>query len=214
MWEAWAQRQGLTTTTTDIREDLTAMDVHAFETPTGMDTYRITRRSRGANGVIALELAADQPLLYSSTLPGNATPTPAVSVVAAEPINTPKFIEPPASLSGGTAQVWIGVCGGNGTTASGGLYAPFDPTWPGVSVFVATADLEADYRTAGRIDTPSYMGVLTKPLDITSGANPDIGGGGSSQGPAHCRIPRHPCRAAGGRGRNRRRCEHRGHLDP
>lgn len=176
MWEAWAQRQALATTTTDIRDDLTAMDVQAFETPTGYDTYRITRRSRGANGVIVLDLAADQPLLYSSTLPGNATPTPTVHVTAAEPINPPVFIEPPASLSGGTAQVWIGVSGGSGVFGSGGSHYLFDPNWPGVSVFVATADVEADYRTAGRIDAPSYMGVLTRPLDITSGANPDIVG--------------------------------------
>lgn len=175
MWEAWSQRQAATTTTTDDREDLTAMEVHAFETPSGLDTYRITRRSRGLNGVIELALAADRPQLYNSTLPGIATPTPATHVVTAEPINPPVFIEPPASLSGGSAQVWIAVSGGSGLFGSGGG-ALFDPDWPGVSVFVATADIEADYRTAGSIDTAAYMGALTRPLDITSGANPDVVG--------------------------------------
>jgi hypothetical protein len=118
-WEAWSARQGATTSTDDLREDIKATDVHAFETPTGFDTYRVTRRSRGQNGVIELQLVADRPLLYNSTLPGIPAPVAPTSVPAFHPLNTPVFIEPPADLAGDGAQVWIALAGGSGEFASG-----------------------------------------------------------------------------------------------
>lgn len=174
MWESWAARGTASTTTTDRRDDVTVSEVHAIQTATGLDTFRILRRSRGANGVIELDMAADRPLLYDSDLPGIPAVLPSVSTIDPEPINPPVFIEPPADLSGGTAQVWAGVSGGSGVLASGGSTGIADPNWPGVSVWVATADVAANYRAAGMIDTPAFMGVLTKPLDLTSGANPDV----------------------------------------
>lgn len=176
MWEAWSARQTASTTTTDQRDDVTVSEVHAIQTATGIDTFRILRRSRGANGVIELDLAADRPLLYDSTTPGVPAPTPAVSTIDPEPINPPIFIEPPSDLAGNSAQVWAAISGGSGVLASGGSTGIADPNWPGVSVWVATTDSEANYRAAGRIDTPAFMGVLTKPLDLTSGAEPDLVG--------------------------------------
>lgn len=176
MWQAWSARQTATAQTDDRRADIVATEVHAFQTPNGLDTYRVTRRTRGQNGVIELQLEADRPLIYNNTLPGVPAPTGAILPVLFTPINTPVFIEPPSSLSGNTPQVWIAVSGGSGVIASGGTTQTAAQNWSGVQIFVATANVEADYRTAGSINAPTYMGVLTQSLDGTSGANPDVVG--------------------------------------
>jgi hypothetical protein len=99
-WEAWSARQGATTSTDDLREDIKATDVHAFETPTGFDTYRVTRRSRGQNGVIELQLVADRPLLYRLHPARHPRPVAPTSAPAFQPLNAPVFIEPPSDLAG------------------------------------------------------------------------------------------------------------------
>jgi hypothetical protein len=71
--------------------------------------------------------------------------------------------------------VWIALAGGSGELASGGAVYTFDPNWPGVNIYAALADTEAEYRAIGKVDAPSYMGLLSAPLGASSGAIPDTG---------------------------------------
>ncbi len=174
MWTAWSARDTAFVLADDSRQDVGAMQVHAVATPTGFDTYRVLRRTRGANGVIEWQMEADRPQLYDLDLGGVPAPTPSTSVSLPQPINEPVFIEPPADLAGGNLQLWLAVSGGNGVLASGGSTYLGDPDWPGVSVYIASEDVDASYRLAGAVTTSAYMGVLTRPLEFTSGATPDV----------------------------------------
>jgi hypothetical protein len=175
MWEAWAGRQVASTTTDETRDDIQAAQVHAFQTPNGIDTFRVVRRSKGANNVIRLELRADRPLIYSDDVTGGAvaggggnTPAPApldpVTPSLPGVLNDPIFTEPPSSIA--AAQVWISL---SAELAGGG----HDPNFSGVYVYVATADVDANYRNAGVADAAAYMGELTAPLPAYAIANPD-----------------------------------------
>lgn len=166
LWTAWSERAEATTTLDDSRADVAATDVHAIQTPTGMESFRIIRRARGVNGVIEITMAADRPTLYTSDLPGVPSSIVIPGVELAGPVNPPIIFEPPSSLSS-TAQVWIAVSGGSSGVAAA--------NWPGVNVFVATVDSTANYRTAGAIDTGAYQGVLADDLPTYVGANPDTG---------------------------------------
>lgn len=83
--------------------------------------------------------------------------------VTASAINPPLLVEPPADLSGGTAQVWAAVSGGNGTT--------FDPNWGGCVVYVSTDNVS--FQAIGEINSPARMGRLTAALPAYPGVNPD-----------------------------------------
>jgi len=83
--------------------------------------------------------------------------------VAADPVNTPIIFEPPASLVGASAQVWI--------AASGGAAGVADPNWGGANVWLSTDG--SSYTQVGSIVGPAPQGVLTAALPSYSGVNPD-----------------------------------------
>ncbi len=79
---------------------------------------------------------------------------------AAPPVNTPLIIEPPPSLTGGVAQLWIGASGQDG-----------DPNWGGCYVWASLDG--ASYTRVATIASPASQGVLVTPLPVYNGANPD-----------------------------------------
>lgn len=182
-WEAWSGRQAATTTTDETRDDIQAAQVHAFQTPNGIDTFRVTRRTKGANNVINLELRADRPLIYNGTPqtgagttggggggdPGGGTEPAPAPLPPATPdlpgvLNTPIFTEPPSNL--GLGQLWISL---SAQLVGGG----HDPNFSGVYVYVATSNVDDNYRNAGVADAAAYMGELTSDLPA-GGGNPDL----------------------------------------
>ncbi len=95
--------------------------------------------------------------LYPTQVKSNGVPN---SSVAPQPVNTPLILEPPPSLTGNVAQLWIGASGQNG-----------DPNWGGCVVW---ASLDGNsYAQVARIGSPARQGVLSSPLPAYSGANPD-----------------------------------------
>jgi hypothetical protein len=82
--------------------------------------------------------------------------------VAADPVNPPVIFEPSASLTNGTAQVWIAGSGGRGGAA--------DPNWGGANVWISP-DNET-YQQVGQIIAPARQGALTAALPAPN-ANPD-----------------------------------------
>lgn len=87
------------------------------------------------------------------------------SAVIPDAINAPIIFEPPASLTGGSPQVWIAVSGGAGGTA--------DAKWGGANIYVSLDD--SSYSFIGEtVNGPARQGVLLASLAAPSGANPDI----------------------------------------
>ncbi len=82
---------------------------------------------------------------------------------AASPVFPPVIFEPQSSLTGGAAQVWIGVSGGTGNLA--------DPLWGGCNVWLSPDGIS--YAQIGTITAPSRQGVLTAAIAAYAGANPD-----------------------------------------
>lgn len=80
------------------------------------------------------------------------------------PVNPPIIFEPRSDLSGGVAQVWAAVSGGDGTT--------YSKYWGGCFVWLST-DGGTTYQQIGQIDTPARQGKLTATLAAYGGANPD-----------------------------------------
>ncbi|MDE3038285.1 MAG: phage tail protein [Pseudomonadota bacterium] len=78
-------------------------------------------------------------------------------------VNAPVIFEPPATLTGGAAQVWI--------AASGGTLGVADPNWGGCNVWLSPDGV--NYSMVGTITGPARMGVLTAALASFTGANPD-----------------------------------------
>lgn len=70
LWEAWTGRQTAQASTDDRWIGIEAGKVYLFETPAGLEPLRLKRRTRGANGVIDLELARDRGEVYRSTAAG------------------------------------------------------------------------------------------------------------------------------------------------
>jgi hypothetical protein len=95
--------------------------------------------------------------LYPTQVKSNGVPN---SSVAPQPVNTPLILEPPPSLTGNVAQLWIGASGQNG-----------DPNWGGCVVW---ASLDGNsYAQVARIGSPARQGALSSPLPAFSGVNPD-----------------------------------------
>ncbi len=131
-----------------------------------------------ATPVRILEIAEDGDGLLSVTAeeyPGAVGTTPGYAVdastnegavsrsIAPAPVNTPIFFEPPSELTGGVAQLRIGVSGGTGGIA--------DPNWGGAAIYVSTDNVT--YTQIGAAVTPSRMGVLTAALGVPPGATSD-----------------------------------------
>jgi hypothetical protein len=83
------------------------------------------------------------------------------SSVAPQPVNAPLILEPPPILTGNVPQLWLGVSGQNG-----------DPNWGGCVVW---ASLDGNsYAQVARIGSPARQGVVSSPLSVFSGTNPDF----------------------------------------
>lgn len=82
LWEAWIGRATATAHVSDRWTNIEAGQVYVFETPAGYEPLRLKNRTRGANGVIDLELARDRSQVYQSAAAGiNASvPTQTVNV--------------------------------------------------------------------------------------------------------------------------------------
>ncbi len=110
-----------------------------------------------------LTVTAEELVLGVST-PGANPSSGAVSFspnqgAAAASINTPLIYEPPPSLTGNIAQVWVGASGGSGGVA--------DPNWGGAFVWASVDN--ATYSQIGVITQTLRQGILTAPLANASG---------------------------------------------
>lgn len=76
LWEAWTARQTGQTTLDDRWLGLQCGRLYIFETPAGLEPLRVTRKTRGANGVIEADLRRDQSQVFKSVNPGAVVPTP------------------------------------------------------------------------------------------------------------------------------------------
>lgn len=145
---------------------LEPMDLLTAEDPEiGPVLVQISRMEEDEDGNFKIE--AKQVLGQTSTTNGFVVQPPEGNNqntgVIASPVNPPILFEPPANLSGGVAQVWAAVSGGDGTD--------FDPFWGGCEVFVSTDGVE--FQNVGEIDSPARMGILSANLSAYGGANPD-----------------------------------------
>ena len=83
-----------------------------------------------------------------------AVSTPINRNVAVAPVNAPVVFEPPPALTGGVAQIWLGISGGTNGVA--------DPNWGGAVIYVSTDGVT--YAQVGTVSTPARQGVLTTAL--------------------------------------------------
>jgi hypothetical protein len=70
LWEAHTARTTAATQVTDRWAGIEPGRVYVIETGAGFEALRVTRKTRGANGVIELDLRRDRPDIYRSTNPG------------------------------------------------------------------------------------------------------------------------------------------------
>lgn len=78
-------------------------------------------------------------------------------------VNPPVIFEPPAALTNGNPQVWVGV--------SGGVAGVADPNWGGTLIWASTDG--SSYSQIGNVDSPTRMGLLDDILPAFMGTNPD-----------------------------------------
>lgn len=76
LWEAWTGRTTATSQTDDRLIGMEPGRVYVFSTPAGLEPLRLKRKTRGANGVIELELARDRAEVYDSHQLGTEAPVP------------------------------------------------------------------------------------------------------------------------------------------
>lgn len=76
LWEAWSSRKTARANTDDRLIGLEPGRLYCFQTAAGLEPLRLVRRTRGADGVIELELKRDRSEVYESTARGTAAPTP------------------------------------------------------------------------------------------------------------------------------------------
>lgn len=146
---------------------LEPMDVVVINDPViGRILVQITKideAEKGTLGITAEEISSSVSTSTGYTPQpsnggGNNTGTPP------GPVNTPIIFEPPADMSGGRAQVWAAVSGGDGTTVN--------KYWGGCYVYVS-GDGGASYQNVGKVVSPARQGKLTTALPAYTGANPD-----------------------------------------
>lgn len=76
LWEAWLATQTLTTSVTDRWISLEAGLSYLSETPVGYEPLRLKTMTRGANGLIDIELVRNSAEVYSTLIPGASAQTP------------------------------------------------------------------------------------------------------------------------------------------
>ncbi len=113
---------------------------------------------KGLIAVTAEELTAgvSTPVLYPVA---STTGSVVNRGVAAAPVNAPLIFEPPAALTGGGAQIWVG--------ASGGANGVADPNWGGANVWLSLDDVS--YSQIATFAQPLRQGQLTAALPAASG---------------------------------------------
>lgn len=143
-----------------------------------MDLVSLTDRGLGLDKVPVriIEIEEDSSGLLTLTaeeFPGavaTATPYAVASItntplnrnVVPAPVNSPLIFEPPAGLTGGTCQIWIGLSGGTNGVA--------DPNWGGATIYVSTDD--ATYAAIGTVTSAARQGILTSALASPSARTP------------------------------------------
>lgn len=80
LWEAWVGQAIAAAQTDDTWIGLEAGRVYAVSTPAGLEPVRLKTKTRGANGVIELELARDRAEVYQSTAQGVSAVIPPQTV--------------------------------------------------------------------------------------------------------------------------------------
>lgn len=134
---------------------------------TQLGTFNVLIREISETEDDTLEITAEE---YPSSISqptantsGTVSNTPKNTAVEPGPVNPPILFEPPSSLTGGAAQIWAAVSGGDGTTN--------DVNWGGAYVWISTDDIH--YVQIGEIDANARMGKLSASLATYAGTNPD-----------------------------------------
>lgn len=134
-----------------------------------LGTFNVLIREISETEDDTLEIVAEEyPASISSPTANSGqgvTNTPKNTAVEPGHVNPPIIFEPPSSLTGGSAQIWAAVSGGDGTTN--------DPNWGGAIVWISTDDIH--YVNIGEIDASARMGKLSALLPTYGGTNPDVG---------------------------------------
>lgn len=164
LWEAQIARQTFQAPVDDRLIWVQAANTYAVESPAGFEQVRITRVTRGVNGVIQIEGKRDYSALYFSSALGANSEQQANVLAIGGPVNPPLFIEPPSSFPGLTGPtIFIAVSGGDGTTAN--------DAWNGCTVYASTDD--TNFTMIGQVSAPAIMGKLIGDLEPHGGGNPD-----------------------------------------
>jgi hypothetical protein len=121
----------------------------------------IEEDEKGLIAVTAEELTAgvSTPVFYPAA---STTGSVVNRGVAAAPVNAPLIFEPPAALTGGAPQIWVG--------ASGGANGVADPNWGGANVWLSLDDVS--YSQIATIAQPLRQGQLTTALPAANGWDP------------------------------------------
>lgn len=144
---------------------LEPMDVVTLTQPAlGLSGYLariidIEERDDGALEVIAEDFVPglSLPANYASASVSN---NPVDQATVAGDVNPPFIYEPPATLTGGVQELWIGA-------------SSTDPLWGGAQIWIS-ADGD-HYSFAGECTAKATQGSLTANLASFSGMNPDVG---------------------------------------
>jgi hypothetical protein len=128
----------------------------------GLSNYpvRITEIDEDDKGLLAVtceELVSgvSTPAYYPSASASGFRPNWGVPAV---PVNTPLIVQPPLSMTGGVAQVWIGASGISADDAS---------QWGGANVYVSIDDVT--YSQIAVLTAPLRQGFLTTSLAAAAG---------------------------------------------
>ncbi len=130
----------------------------------GLSDYpvRITAIEEDDKGLLTitaeeLTVGVSTPVLYPNSGPSGFLPNQGA---AADPVNdAPLIYEPPATLTGGSPQIWVGASGGSGGAA--------DPNWGGANVWISLDNVT--YSQIAVIAQPLRQGILTAALASASG---------------------------------------------
>ena len=146
----------------DPMDVVTINDVHLGLSACPVRIVAIEEDEKGLIAVTAEELTAgvSTPVLYPAA---STTGSVVNRGVAAAPVNPPLIFEPPAALTGGGAQIWVG--------ASGGANGVADPNWGGANVWLSLDDVS--YSQIATITQPLRQGRLTAALPAANGWDVD-----------------------------------------
>lgn len=76
LWEAWTGRQTAEARTDDRWVGMVVGRTYLFETPAGLEPLRITRKTRGVNGVVELAMRRDRAAVYDGSRRGAGAAVP------------------------------------------------------------------------------------------------------------------------------------------